>query len=145
MMNSFFAENKINELCNSATTPKIKDEFLLDKNYLNNKRKRSYNELMEGIQSIEKSKKKIKIDNEDDKQKEESIKEKNKNSIKFQNFSKNIFSLIFAYLKVDDLLKLKDIGSHSIHLYISELFCLMKNDNNLTLSEIYSRNKYPDK
>lgn len=139
MMNYFFAENKINELCNSDTNPKIKDEFLLYKNYLNNKRKRSYSKLKEGIQSIEKSKKKMKKDNEDDKQKEKSIIEKNKNSIKLQNFSKNIFSLIFAYLRVDDLLKLKDIGSHSIRLYISELLCLMKNDNILTLREINSR------
>ena len=129
MMNSFFAENKINELCNSATTPKIKDELLLNKNYLKNKRKRPYNELKEGIQSAKKINKGIKIDNEEDKQK----------SIKFQNFSKNVFSLIFAYLKADDLLKLKDIGSHSIRLYINELLCLMKDNNNLTLSEIDSR------
>lgn len=140
MMNSIFTEDKINELCNSSVIPKIKDYIFENKSYLNMKRKRSPKLLKEGIKSLEKLKNKIKKDSEPTiKQNEKAEVKKKAETLKFQTFSKNIYTVIFAYLRIDDLLKLKNIGSHNIRLYINELLDLKKSDNNLNLNEIESK------
>ena len=130
--------------CNSITFPKIKENIIFhNKSFLKIKRKRSHKELKEeGTHSKENLKKKTENDyNFTDNQNKANIAEKKKECIKFQYLPKNIFSVIFAYLRMVDFLKLKNVGSHSIRIYINELLNLMKNNNNLTLHEIHSKSK----
>lgn len=148
-MISFFTKNQINEINSLIDFSKIKGESNTTKNYLNLKRKRPHNELKESIKSIEKFPKKFKTNfniSEVNQQQNECEKEKSiikvkiikkGNSIKFQNFSKNIFSVIFTYLRIDDLLKIRNIGSHNIRLCVNEL--IKKSDIYLAFSEIKSR------
>ena len=139
-MSSFFNENNINEKINSSELfIDINYSSTPNKKYLSQKRKRSANKLEDNIKSIEKIKKKI-IKNSPYIKIETEIKiEKKKNKeisrIKFQKFSKNIIFIISSYLRIDDLLKLKNIGSHNIRLYMIELLKIMKNDNFLILNE----------
>lgn len=145
-MTSIFTENKINEIIILNDISKKDDPLSTYKNYLNLKRKRSPYKQKIGINSIEKFQNKNKnnfiISNNEDKAKPIEIKkEQPSNIIKFQNFSNNIFSIIFSYLRIDDLLKLKNIGSHNIRIYINKLFELMKNYNNYyLLNEVICRN-----
>ena len=147
MMTSIFTENKINELIVLTDISQNKDSLSTYKKYLNLKRKRSPNKQKSGIQSAGKVQYKTKnifnLSKNKEKAKSTEIKkeEQHPNTIKFQNFSNNIFSIIFSFLRIDDLLKLKNIGSHNIRIYINELFELMKNDNKgLVLNEIICRN-----
>ena len=142
-MNSVFPENKKNELSNSSITSYIKGGSILQaKNYLENKRKRINKDLKEGIDIF---KKKIENDSNETKKNKKIEEKKEESTFKFQNLSKNIFSIIFAYLRLDDLLKLKFIGSKSILLYVNDLLCLMQSNNKLTLLETDTRrNHYMD-
>ena len=145
MMTSIFTENKIKELIVLNDISKNKGLLSTYKNYLNVKRKRSPYKKETGIQSTEKVQNKNKSNFNFSKKKEKTntpeIKkeEKHPNTIKFQNFSNNIFSIIFSYLRIDDLLKLKNIGSHNIRKYINESFELMKDSNKgLILNKLYA-------
>ena len=145
-MTSIFTEKKINELIVLTDISQNKGSLSTHKNYLNLKRKRSPYKQKSRMKSIEKYPKKEKsnfnILKNNEKVKPIEIKEEqNSDIIRFQNFSNNIFSLIFSYLRIDDLLKLKNIGSHNIRIYISELFELIKKENKgLLLNEIICRN-----
>ena len=135
-LTSFFTENKIKDIIspnnNSDSTKKtIK--------YLTLKRNRSPPKLNDIIKSTVKINKKMKLNllsSEKKSEKKDAIKSTNPPiPFKFQNFSKNIFSVIFSYLKIDDLLKLINTGSRNIRLYIQELFQLMKDNGHFSLKE----------
>ena len=115
-MNSFLREEQINELIICASKQKDLESINSNKVFLKIKRKRS--PLKDNSFISSKNSKKKKIGNEET---DENIK------FKFQNFSKNIFSIILAYLKIDDILKLKDVGSSNIHFVIRELLLNLKN------------------
>ena len=110
------------------------------KNYLKLKRKRSSHKLKNDDTILKETIKKIKtncnsieieksIDNKIAKKEIQNTNNTN-NVIKFQNFSKYILSIIAAFLRVDDLIKLKNIGSHNIRICINEILELMQNNNN---------------
>lgn len=134
----------LNEYFTSSNLLIKKDYSLTTKknrNYLRLKRKRSPINLIDNdkcIISFERTKKK---------EKEKCniiIKEKkteNISTIKLEDLSKNVFSIITSYLRIDDLLKLKNIGSHKIRLYIIELFELMKNNHNYFILKEVKSNK----
>ena len=110
-----------------------------NRNYLRLKRKRSPINLKDNdkcIISFERTKKKEKANILIKENKTEDIK-----TIKFQDLSKNVLSIITSYLRIDDLLKLKNIGSHKILLYINELFGLMKNNHNYFILKEVKSNK----
>ena len=139
MTSSFFNSN-LNEYFTSSNLLIKKDYSLTTKknrNYLRLKRKRSPINLKDNdkcIISFERTKKKEKCIKLIKEQKTENV-----NTIKLQDLSKNVFSIITSYLRIDDLLKLKNIGSHKIRLYIIELFELMKNNHNyFILNEVKS-------
>ena len=135
-MTSFFTENKIKDIISpkhnsNSTTKTIK--------YLALKRKRSPSKLNDIIKSTVKINKKMKLNllsSEKKSEKKDAIKSTiSPIPFKFQNFSKNVFSVIFSYLKIDDLLKLINTGSRNIRLYIQELFQLMKDNGRFSLKE----------
>ena len=135
-MTSFFTENKIKDIISpkhnsNSTTKTIK--------YLALKRKRSPSKLNDIIKSTVKINKKMKpnlLSSEKKSEKKDAIKSTSSPiPFKFQNFSKNVFSVIFSYLKIDDLLKLINTGSRNIRLYIQELFQLMKDNGRFSLKE----------
>ena len=101
-----------------------------NKSYLKLKRKRSpYNNIKDDIMSmdiIEKAEK-MKIKKMDSPQPQQIGIDK---TIAFQNFSKNILSIIVSYLRIDDLLKLKAVGSRRLSLLINEIFEMMQKMNN---------------
>ena len=141
MTSSFFKSN-LNENENLISTHfLIKKDYSLtatkkNRNYLRLKRKRSPINNDKCILSFERTKKKEKCNKSKEK------KDEDFNTIKFQDLSKNVLSIITSYLRIDDLLKLKNIGSHKIRLYIIELFELMKNNNNFfILKEVKSNKK----
>jgi hypothetical protein len=139
MTSSFFNSNLNENLI--STNLLIKKDYSLttkkNRNYLRLKRKRSPINLKDNdkcIISFERTKKKEKCIKLIKEQKTENV-----NTIKLQDLSKNVFSIITSYLRIDDLLKLKNIGSHKIRLYIIELFELMKNNHNyFILNEVKS-------
>ena len=81
-----------------------------EKKYLNQKRKRIQD------QNII-----INIPNKLIKEEEKNDKDKDNEPIKLQYLCNNILYMIFSYLTFDDILKLKNIGCHNIHKYITEL------------------------
>jgi hypothetical protein len=141
MTSSFFNSN-LNEYFTSSNLLIKKDYSLTTKknrNYLRLKRKRSPINLKDNdkcIISFERTKKKEKCNKLIKEKKTEDF-----NTIKFQDLSKNVLSIITSYLRIDDLLKLKNIGSHKIRLYIIELFELMKNNHNYFLLKEVKSNK----
>ena len=60
----------------------------------------------------------------------------NNQLFKFQNFSKNNLSIIFSFLKLDDIMKLKSIGCRNVYNYIKEILDLKKENGLLTLKKI---------
>ena len=98
-------EKNNNENNNDVIEVKITKK---EKNYLNHKRKRSPEiSLISNIMIKEEENSEIKF--------------------KFQDFSKNAFSVIFSYLTFNDLLKLKNVGSRNIYNYIKEIIEIKKN------------------
>lgn len=143
-MTSLFTENKIDEIINTEEDQK-NSQSSTTKYYLKLKRRRGRCKLDDDDEPLlEKQNKKIKNNFNSTKvknvvKKDRKNKEKIISTIKFQDFSKNVFSIIITYLRIDDILKLKNIGSHNIRLYISELLDLMKeNSNYLSLNKINS-------
>ena len=136
MTSSFFNSNLNENLI--STNLLIKKDYSLttkkNRNYLRLKRKRS--PINNDIISFERTKKKEKCNKLIKEKKAEDF-----NTIKFQDLSKNVLSIITSYLRIDDLLKLKNIGSHKIRLYIIELFELMKNNNNFFILKEVKSNK----
>ena len=59
----------------------------------------------------------------------------NNQLFKFQNFSKNNLSIIFSFLKLDDLMKLKSIGCRNVYNYIKEILDLKKENGLLSLKK----------
>ena len=141
-MTSSFLNSNLNEYVASSNLFIKKDYSLTTKknrNYLRLKRKRSPINLKDNdkcIISFERTKKKEKCNKLIKEKKTEDF-----NTIKFQDLSKNVLSIITSYLRIDDLLKLKNIGSHKIRLYIIELFELMKNNHNYFLLKEVKSNK----
>ena len=139
-MNSFLNENNINEIIISIQSIHNMNNSSKDNiQYLSQKRKRNLENTKDIVSLKEKVKKKIKdnklnlkIEGKDENKKKE---EYTTTTLKLQNLSKNIFSIISSYLRIDDLLKLKNIGSHNIRLYIIDLFKLMKNENYFIINE----------
>ena len=135
MITSIFNENKINSLINPKYLSYKNHSLSISKKYLSLKRKRSPNNSKDDIKSIENLRNLITISPPP-----KILKERKIETIKFQNFSKNVLSIITSYLRIDDLLKLKNIGSRNIRLFINELFDMMKNNNNyFALKEIKSK------
>ena len=133
--NYILNEKEINELLKEINMPKKNDSSSSNENnnnykYLKMKRKRSPvnnnikddNKSMEIIEKVEKMESSPNIVDE---------------TIKFQNFSKYILFIITSYLRIDDLLKLKNVGSRRLFLLINEICEMMKNmNNNYSLNEI---------
>jgi len=135
MITSIFNEKKINSLINPKYLSYKNHSLSISKKYLSLKRKRSPNNSKDDIKSIENLRNLITISPPP-----KILKERKIETIKFQNFSKNVLSIITSYLRIDDLLKLKNIGSRNIRLFINELFDMMKNNNNyFALKEIKSK------
>ena len=135
MITSIFNEKKINSLINPKYLSYKNHSLSISKKYLRLKRKRSPNNSKDDIKSIENLRNLITISPPP-----KILKERKIETIKFQNFSKNVLSIITSYLRIDDLLKLKNIGSRNIRLFINELFDMMKNNNNyFDLKEIKSK------
>ena len=135
MITSIFNENKINSLINPKYLSYKNNSLSTSKKYLRLKRKRSPNNSKDDLKSIENLRNLITISPP-----HTILKEKKIETFKFQNFSKNVLSIITSYLRIDDLLKLKNIGSRNIRLFINELFDMMKNNNNyFALKEIKSK------
>lgn len=135
MITSIFNEKKINSLINPKYLSYKNHSLSINKKYLSLKRKRSPNNSKDDIKSIENLRNLITISPPP-----KILKERKIETIKFQNFSKNVLSIITSYLRIDDLLKLKNIGSRNIRLFINELFDMMKNNNNyFALKEIKSK------
>jgi len=144
MTTSFLNSNLNDELLTSSNLPIKKDYSLTTKknrNYLRLKRKRSPINLKNN--SFERTKKKEKSNNNNNfiKEKKAEKTEDVISTINFQDLSKNVLSIITSYLRIDDLLKLKNIGSHKIRLYIIELFELMKNNHNYFILKKVQSNK----
>jgi len=148
-MMTTFTESKYNDVIDYVEISHKNTSSKKIKHYLSLKRKRSKrspDKLKNNIKSIKnkKNKKQIKTNFNFSEINENLNLEKNienpnsdNHPIKFQNFSKNIFSVITSFLRIDDLLKLKNIGSHNIRLCINEILEFMKNNNNyLCLNEI---------
>ena len=144
MTTSFLNSNLNDELLTSSNLPIKKDYSLTtekNRNYLRLKRKRSPIILKDN--SFERTKKKEKSNNNNNfiKEKKAEKTEDVISTINFQDLSKNVLSIITSYLRIDDLLKLKNIGSHKIRLYIIELFELMKNNHNYFILKEVKSNK----
>ena len=133
-MMTTFTESKYNDVIDYVEISHKNTSSKKIKHYLSLKRKRSKrspDKLKNNIKSIKnkKNKKQIKTNFNFSEINENLNLEKNienpnsdNHPIKFQNFSKNIFSVITSFLRIDDLLKLKNIGSHNIRLCINEIF-----------------------
>ena len=136
--NYILNEKEINELLEEINMPKKYDSSSSNENsgnykYLKMKRKRSpdnnnihdNNKPVEIIEKVEK------------KESSPNIVDDTHKTIKFQNFSKYILFIITSYLRIDDLLKLKNVGSRRLSLLINEIYEMMKNtNNNFSLNEI---------
>ena len=112
--------NSINSLFKGKTSKK-------NKRLLNNKRKREFKSVSNII--------KRRIIDEENSTTNKAV----PNSFKFQEFSKNALSLIFAYLDIDDILKLKNIGCRNVRNFINEIFQEKRNNGYLNLKLISSK------
>ena len=112
--------NNINSLFKGKTSKK-------NRRLLNNKRKREFKSVSNII--------KRRIIDEENNSNNKAV----PNSFKFQEFSKNALSLIFAYLDIDDILKLKNIGCRNVRNYINEIFQEKRNNGHFNLKLISSK------
>jgi len=141
-MTTSFLKSNLNDEFLTSSNLLIKKNYSLttkkNRNYLRLKRKRSPINLKDNY--FERTKKKEKYNNFIKEKKIEKT-EDVISIIQFQDLSKNILSIITSYLRIDDLLKLKNIGSHKIRLYIIELFEMMKNNHNYFILKEDKSNK----